>query len=216
MKRVLSASHLTDSDVDIGRREMNKNRVWQQILLAGEKLFLEQGFNDATVKGIVEEADVSTGTFFNYVRTKDDLLSCLTEVRMCEILGPNGLASIFDPEVIQLLPDAGKRLGKLERIKGLLLIDLRYGKHFSYDVSCNGEWTGWAECDAYVELIRNWRLRGLIRNDADVLLQVMLLQGMANAAIAKWLLHDSNTRGSQLKGMQEGIISVFREGAGIA
>lgn len=216
MNRIGSVRRSTGNVENIGRRERNKNKVWNRIISTSEKLFIENGFNATKIKEIVEMADCSTGTFFNYIRSKDDLLSCLTEIRLGEILGPSGMASIFDPNEMRLLPDAGTRIGQLEQIRNLLLIDLHYGNHFSCDVSCTEELTGWAECKAYVELLRHWQMRGLIRNDADILLRVMLLEGMVNAATAKWLLHGSNGGGSQLLGMLEDVTTVFREGAGAA
>ena len=42
-------------------------------------MFIEKGFKETTMLDIIREADVSSGTFQNIFRTKDGVLSELTE-----------------------------------------------------------------------------------------------------------------------------------------
>ena len=55
-----------------GTREKIINTAW--------KLFYEEGFGETTINDIIREADISKGTFYYYFRSKDDLLSTLSEI----------------------------------------------------------------------------------------------------------------------------------------
>lgn len=56
------------------RRERKKQLTRQRIVLAAIKLFEEQGYEQTTVTQIAEAADVDPKTFFNYFRSKDEVL----------------------------------------------------------------------------------------------------------------------------------------------
>ena len=57
-----------------GLRERKKQETRLQIADAARRLFLERGFEAATVTDIAEAAGVSPATVFNYFPTKEDLL----------------------------------------------------------------------------------------------------------------------------------------------
>lgn len=62
------------------RRERKKIQVKKTISGIALKLFLAKGFTDTTVAEIMEEADLGTGTFYNYFQSKEDVLKyCLAE-----------------------------------------------------------------------------------------------------------------------------------------
>ncbi|HBV95562.1 MAG: TetR family transcriptional regulator [Peptococcaceae bacterium BICA1-7] len=62
------------------RRERKKIQVKKNISDIALKLFLTKGFTDTTVAEIMEEADLGTGTFYNYFQSKEDVLKyCLAE-----------------------------------------------------------------------------------------------------------------------------------------
>lgn len=52
----------------------------EKIIKTAWKLFYEEGFSETTINDIIREADISKGTFYYYFRSKDDLLSTLSEV----------------------------------------------------------------------------------------------------------------------------------------
>ena len=49
----------------------------EKILEAGKKEFLENGFRDASLRTIVKEAGVTTGAFYGYYKSKEDLFDAL-------------------------------------------------------------------------------------------------------------------------------------------
>jgi AcrR family transcriptional regulator len=65
-----------------GRRERRKDEVRQRLFRAAVHLFGTRGFDATTVEDITRAADVGKGTFFNYFRTKEMLLSEWAELRL--------------------------------------------------------------------------------------------------------------------------------------
>jgi AcrR family transcriptional regulator len=65
-----------------GRRERRKDEVRQRLFRAAVHLFGTRGFQATTVEDITQAADVGKGTFFNYFRTKEMLLSNWAELRL--------------------------------------------------------------------------------------------------------------------------------------
>jgi len=66
----------------MGRRQRRRAETRERIFRAALGLFAEHGFTATTVEEITEAADVGKGTFFNYFRNKEDVLSALAEVQL--------------------------------------------------------------------------------------------------------------------------------------
>lgn len=60
-----------------GRREANKRDKLLRIRRAARKVFLEKGYEDATLREIADSANVAFGTLFLYAKNKQDLLLLL-------------------------------------------------------------------------------------------------------------------------------------------
>ncbi|TGE34449.1 TetR/AcrR family transcriptional regulator [Desulfosporosinus sp. Sb-LF] len=65
---------------EIGKRERKRLRTKKTISEIAVKLFFNKGLNETTVAEIMEEADLGTGTFYNYFESKEAILKyCLAE-----------------------------------------------------------------------------------------------------------------------------------------
>ncbi len=68
------------------RNARRKARTRAALLSASRHLFAEHGFESTTIAEIAEQADTAIGSFYNYFRTKEDLLAALLEETLAEQL----------------------------------------------------------------------------------------------------------------------------------
>ena len=81
MGPTITSAH-SAAGVPLGRRQRRRAETRERIFAAALQLFAEHGFTTTTVKEITEAADVGKGTFFNYFRSKEDVLGALAEVQL--------------------------------------------------------------------------------------------------------------------------------------
>jgi AcrR family transcriptional regulator len=62
-----------------GRRERHRRETFERLVRAAREILFNRGFDDVTVQDITEAADVGKGTFFNYFRSKEHVVSRLLE-----------------------------------------------------------------------------------------------------------------------------------------
>jgi AcrR family transcriptional regulator len=60
------------------RKEREKERRRQQIMVAAKRIFTLKGFGRATMEDIANEAELSPGTLYLYFKSKDDLCASLS------------------------------------------------------------------------------------------------------------------------------------------
>jgi AcrR family transcriptional regulator len=60
------------------RKERERERRRQQIIVAAKRVFSEKGFNKATMEDIAHEAELSPGTLYLYFKNKDELYGSLS------------------------------------------------------------------------------------------------------------------------------------------
>ena len=63
----------------IGLRKQKKFRARQQILSAAARLFEVHGFANTSIAGIMQEAQLGVGTFYNYFNSKEEVLLTLAK-----------------------------------------------------------------------------------------------------------------------------------------
>jgi AcrR family transcriptional regulator len=68
------------------RNERRKARTRTALIAAARRLFGDRGFEATTVAEIAEQADIAIGSFYNYFRTKEDLLAALLKETRAEQL----------------------------------------------------------------------------------------------------------------------------------
>jgi len=67
------------------RRQREKERRRQQIMVAAKKVFAQKGFKRTTMEEIAKEAELSPGTLYLYFKNKDELCASLS-VRILQYL----------------------------------------------------------------------------------------------------------------------------------
>ncbi len=67
------------------RKEREKERRRQQIIVAAKRVFSEKGFNKATMEDIAKEAELSPGTLYLYFKNKEELYASLS-IRILQYL----------------------------------------------------------------------------------------------------------------------------------
>jgi AcrR family transcriptional regulator len=60
------------------RKEREKERRRQQIIIAAKRIFSTKGFNKTTMEDIAKEAEISPGTIYIYFKSKDELYASLS------------------------------------------------------------------------------------------------------------------------------------------
>jgi len=92
------------------RKEREKERRRQQIIVAAKRIFSAKGFNKATMEDIAKEAEISPGTIYIYFKNKDELYASLSirilqhlNIRLEHVKNQN---NINDEQRIASLKDA--------------------------------------------------------------------------------------------------------------
>ncbi len=62
-----------------GKRERTKAANREAILAAGRRVFSDMGYGAATVRDIVRDTDLATGTFYNYFPDKESVLRAVVD-----------------------------------------------------------------------------------------------------------------------------------------
>ncbi len=60
------------------RKERERERRRQQIIVAAKRVFSDKGFNKATMEDIASEAELSPGTLYLYFKNKEELYASLS------------------------------------------------------------------------------------------------------------------------------------------
>ncbi len=69
----------------MGRRQRKAAQTRLKLFRCALQLFAERGFPNVTVEDITEAADVGKGTFFNYFKGKDHVLSVMAEIQLGKV-----------------------------------------------------------------------------------------------------------------------------------
>lgn len=91
------------------RKEREKERRRQQILVAAKRMFSEKGYNRTTMEDIANEAELSPGTLYLYFKNKEELFASLslrilqyTIIRLEEVSNDATTSSIAKLEALKL------------------------------------------------------------------------------------------------------------------
>jgi AcrR family transcriptional regulator len=65
---------IADNNYNDGVRETNKTKNRRLILEAGIRVFIAKGVAETTVRDIIRSTGLASGTFYNYFKSKEDVL----------------------------------------------------------------------------------------------------------------------------------------------
>ena len=89
------------------RKERERERRRQQIIVAAKRVFSNKGFNKATMEDIAKEAELSPGTLYLYFKNKDELYASLSLrilqyliIRLEHVKGNEGLKPLQKVEAL--------------------------------------------------------------------------------------------------------------------
>ena len=91
------------------RNERRKQKTRDVLLGAADTVFRRKGVDKATVNDITEEADVAYGTFYNYFRTIDDMVSACAELAIQKVADYTD-DILRHADKVELLPCIGSRV----------------------------------------------------------------------------------------------------------
>ena len=70
---------------NLSKREKNKKNNRSIIIKAGIEIFLKKGISQTTVRDIIRNTDLASGTFYNYFKSKEEVLIAALDESAIEI-----------------------------------------------------------------------------------------------------------------------------------
>lgn len=178
----------------LSRKERERLAHRREILEAAERVFARNGYRGSTVEQIAQEAEFAVGTLYNFFKSKEELYEEVLASLIEEALALFGkrVASQADP-VAAVVALIELRLAFLDEHKGFarVVFQTPLGEHGDASLALP------PRCLALIEEARAAFTRLLERGIASgVFVEVgaadlaVCLDGILNAFIAQWLLHE--------------------------
>lgn len=172
---------------NIGRVERRRAQVRAQLLEAARQVFLERGYQDATISEIVQVADIAMGTFYLHFRDKEELLVALAQDTL-QVLREQVHAAIEQHANAPLVPLIIRTLLRTAYEQRDLLLLLSAGEsHLLAHPHLLAGQKGLAE--HFISALRAAAETGLLASYDPVLL-AHLLVGMLMRAMNWWVEQD--------------------------
>lgn len=207
----LSNHEVDDAPLQMGRREKKRQAVRQSLLDAGRSIIEEVGFKAATIQQIADRADVSLGTFFNYMETKEQLLREIIAEQLAQAIPedhqPNTLQCAQDLVACNL--DA--QLKAYVAVRPLLQLGLLHAGAFSPLDLHHPTSQAAMRRERRTRQIANLQQDGKIRADIPAHILSQHFDLITSAAVAAWLLNDDSDLAPLKSGLEQAI-SLFLHG----
>lgn len=177
-----------------GLRERKKRQTREDLLSVAQALFSENEFSDVTIDQIVEMANVSQKTFFNYFQNKSQFL----EEYMLDWLKGIGFWSIADSPVDDcrsaLIPtDAHDTLDWIVEHRRILKMAMQHTTFLSFIYKLDNDSSMFdAELNATIrrprlERVMRGQLLGVVRKDVSADEICKLYDALRIDAVRRWL-----------------------------
>jgi len=195
----------------VGLRDEKKRRQHQAILDAAVDLFRDRGYDSTRVQDIIERAEISEATFFNYFPSKDSLLHELAD------LSVQLYTSAVDYQLERSDQPVPLRVRELMRALALVaeqdpeLQALLYARSDLFRASGALKERELRLYDRLTELFRLGQQRGEIRTDTEPLQLAEILTGIEHLVVTNWLTGWRGKRGD-LPARLDRAIEIFLDG----
>ena len=182
----------------MSRKEREKKRHRQEILVAAERVFARDGFHGTTVESIAKEAEFAVGTIYNFFGGKEDLFVAV----LCRIA--EDLTEEFEREVssnanpvdaVAAVFDLRVRL--IEKHQAFFRLMFESGPGHSAEVHSNMR----RFYDRYLKALSGLFERGMqegVFQKGDPVFTAMCLEGICHAMMLYTTLHTPTTPVSEL------------------
>jgi AcrR family transcriptional regulator len=114
------------ASVTAERRKREKEKRYQSILQAAERLFCENGYPNTKMQDVAQAAEVAVGTVYSYFRNKEDLLLQLIDAISFNVRSILGEAFRSGKNPVERFENAGRALfqnfWRLHRFQLIILL----------------------------------------------------------------------------------------------
>lgn len=169
---------------DSGRRA----RTRQKLLDASRVVFERDGFHDARLADIVQEAGVATGTFYNYYSSKVEILRDLVARVMADLLDQPGDDLLGDDPVAGIVGAIRAYVEGYRRNARMMTVLLQIGSH--PDVGDLGLHISDGFEGRITRAIRRWQHDGLVSADLEPVYTANALANMVDRFLYQWTVLD--------------------------
>ena len=194
------------------RKERERERRRQQIIVAAKKVFSEKGFNKATMDDIAGEAELSPGTLYLYFKNKEDIMVNFFGYKTKQVFGR------FREEVdkadnardkLRLL--IKRHLEEFQRDRNMAVLYQTETRRFSRMCEEQIREMSKMYLDLVSEIVENGQDEGLMRKDLYMGLVKRFIIGAIDEVINTWLHSGSSY---DLVSMADPLVDLFIRGVG--
>jgi len=184
-----------------------------RIIEASINVFAEKGFHSSRVSDIAKGAGVADGTIYLYFRNKEDLLLCIFEEKMEDLIVDlrAALQGVEEP-IDRIRVFAEQHFLQLERYPALaqvFQVELRQSHTFLREYRPERLWE---YLNIFGEIVEEGQRRGVIRPQVDAFFTKWAFFGALDELSIQWVLARKRDR-FNLKRASEQVVDLFINGA---
>ncbi len=172
-----------------GRRERHRRETFERLVRAARQIMFSRGFSDITVQDITDAADVGKGTFFNYFRSKEHIVTRVQDYNRRGLLvalervrggGQTPQGALTDILTWLLCPSGGEWLTYQSNTMRALALYPEVREYFSPVLTAN--------LDLYTQIMELGQQHGNVRTDVPAAELARLAQTyFAGITVMYWI-----------------------------
>jgi len=191
------------------QRRMDKRHL---IVEAAVHVFAEKGFHQARVSDVARRAGVADGTIYLYFKNKEDLLLCIFEEKMDELLRELAVALTgvdgLEERIRTFARFHFQQVQDNRAAAEVLQVELRLSNKFLHDYRPEKLW---AYLNVFGEMVREGQAHGHFLPEIDPFIAMWSFFGALDELAMQWVLSHSQHRFS-LDAAAEQVANTFIRG----